>query len=244
MRTSLSLLLFLSAIFFSSCGTTQKLTWKEFSDVLQKSPETWSIEECNAVINAFTSFYKQGVAEKNASSRYDSQIKIYASATPLNKYVISARERKKAIQRRLSDVVFRERLKEELERYTNLSLDLKNKNLVMKDSANQKLPSNYSFLVYFENISNPYHSIEIDRADEGFFLENSKGDFSRVTAIVGNYINDEFILANDMEAIITFSAFTDEGTRLFPSGTPEDGYRLVFNGLQKDPVIIDWGIVK
>jgi len=75
-----------------------------------------------------------------------------------------------------------------------------------------------------------------------FFLENLKGEFSRVTEVTGLFVEDYFQLDGYLEAVITYSLFSSSGKRIFNSNTLNESYKLIFNGLQKEPIIIRWNV--
>ncbi len=72
-----------------------------------------------------------------------------------------------------------------------------------------------AFKIYFENISDPYQPIFLEDGYSYFFLENAKGEFSRVTEVTGLFVEDYFQLDGYLDAIITFSPFSAGGKRLF-----------------------------
>ena len=209
------------------------------TDILSKKVETWTLEECNSVVKSYTLFNKKGYQEKVAVRSYK-VVDVYIRATPYNKNVICAMTRKEAIQRRLPIAEFRKRLKKELESYTNYTLNPDTGDILSRQEIGGKLLNEYSFMVYFENISMPHRNVEVYRADEGFFLENEAGEFSRVIEISGYYVDDFFILDSPLNTIITFSSLTDDGKNLFPEKTELQNHRLVFNGLQTKPIVIEW----
>ena len=94
----------------------------------------------------------------------------------------------------------------------------------------------------FINATDPYRPVDVEDGYEYFFLENSSGDFSRVVEISGNYADNHFFLSDYLSVIVTFSRTSDEGKVLFPDENYESGYKLIFNALESDPIIIDWKV--
>jgi hypothetical protein len=66
------------------------------------------------------------------------------------------------------------------------------------------------------------------------------GEFSRVTEVAGLFVEDYLQLDGYLDVVITFSPFSSIGKRLFNSNTLNESYKLVFNGLQEDPIIVQW----
>ena len=97
-----------------------------------------------------------------------------------------------------------------------------------------------SFQITFQNVSNPYRTIDLEDGYSYFFLENDKGEFTRVTEISGDFADNHLVLADYLKVYVTFSRLTDEGKQLFPDESMRTGYKLIFNGLQKEPIILEY----
>ncbi len=207
---------------------------------MSKPPQEWTLNECDAIIQKYTAFNKKGYQQKY--SPYSStDAEIFIEARPLIKPFIQAMVRKEAINKRWSEGAYLESLQDYLETYTNWTLKEGTGEVIAKEAVGGSLLDEYSFMVRFENLSSPYRTIEVDGAYEGFFLENRKGEFTRVIGIAGHDVDEYyFVLMNDLNAILTFAARTDSVKRVEFN---EDTYRsfwLVFNGLQSRSIFVRW----
>ncbi|MFQ5627262.1 MAG: hypothetical protein ACE5I1_00765 [bacterium] len=223
----------------NSCAPTSQLTKAEITQLLAKHPESWTSQQCDSIIRSYTS---SNIPGYDASNPYQSTLgnKVYIKAAPFNRHVICATVRKEAFQKRFSTQKFRQRLKEDLESFTNFTIDPQNGKITGKPKTAASVDE-FTFLVYFENITDPHRTIEVYKAEEGFFLEHKNGDFSRVKEISGSDIGNYFTLWGDLNAMITFSAFTDDGKRFSLNEGNIGEYRLVFNGLQEKSIVLRWG---
>ena len=222
-------------IIFSACVPAKRLSQKKEPDFLSKVPQNWTYEECEAVLKKYIAYNKKGYNQKY-SLYAQSYADVFIEVTPLIKPVICALMRSDAINKRLSVPEYRERLKDYLEAYTNWTLNEKGE-IIAKTTD---LLDDYSFLVYFENISTTHASIEEDGAYEGFFLENAKGEFSRVIEISGRDADEYFVLVSDLKVTIVFSSKTDDNKKLNFNEKSYKDFRLLFNGLQTKPIIVEW----
>ena len=229
--------LFLSVFLFSACTASKVVTPEKYKNIISKPVNEWSYEDCDAMISKFTSFDQKGYEEKYVNVNYDGG-KVFIKAVPLNETVIQAKIRKEAIIRRYSDDEYRNRLKDELEFYTNKTLNLQSGEVILNSGKGM---TETSFEVVFENISQPREPIELEYASEGFFLENVNGDFARVVDMSGYYVEDYFVLIDKLKAVITFSIFDDNDKSIFNGSNLTEGYRLVFNGFQPEPIVVEWG---
>jgi len=226
--------IFLFIIFFA-CVPAKRLPQKKEPDFLSKAPQNWTYAECEAVLKKYTTYNKKGYNQKYSQYALSHE-DVFIEVKPLNKHVISALMRKDAINKRLSVPEYHERLKDYLEAFTNWTLNDKGKIF----ARTTELLDEYSFLVLFENISIPHRTIEEDGAYDGFFLENAKKEFSRVIEISGRDADEYFVLVSDLKVTITFSSKTDENQKLnFNEKTYKD-FRLIFNGLQTKPILVEW----
>ncbi len=227
----------LSCIFitFSACVPAKRLTPKKETDFLSKAPQNWTYQECQAVFKKYIAYNKKGYNQKYWQYPPNTE-DVFVEVTPLNKHVISAQMRRDAINRRLSVSEYHLRLKDYLEAYTNWTLNEQGE-IIAKTTG---LIDDYSFLVYFENVSSPHRTIEEDGAYDGFFLENKKGEFGRVTEISGRDADEYFVLVSDLKVTISFSSKThDEKELNFNENTYKD-FKLIFNGLQTRPIMVEW----
>jgi hypothetical protein len=108
--------------------------------------------------------------------------------------------------------------------------------------ADKNFTKGYTFKIYFENISEPYEPIFLLDGYSYFFLENLNGEFSRVSEVSGLYVEDYFQLDGYLNANITFSPFSTSSNRLFKSKVLDESYRLIFNGLQRTPIVLQWNL--
>lgn len=217
----------------------QKPAKRNIEIILGSSPESWTVAQCEAVVKKFTAFNKKGYQSKISDYSIRTE-DVYIKVTPLNEAVIAARIRKDAINKRWPLKAYRERLKVELEDYTNFTLDVDTGKIKSKQVPADSLLKEFSFLVHFENISLPFRNIEVYKAHEGFFLEDASGKYSRVIDFWGSEVEENFVLVSDLKGTITFSALTDDGEELQFDQDTMKGCQLVFNGLQTKPVIVKW----
>ncbi len=241
-RYAVSLLCLLSLV-LNGClelvAPVRKLPKRNMDIVLSASPESWTVAQCEAVVKKFTAFNKKGYQSKISDYSVRTE-DVYIKVTPLNEAVIAARIRKDAFNKRWPLKAYRERLKVELEDYTNFTLDMDTGKIKSKQVPPDSLLKEYSFLVYFENISLPHRNIEAYKAQEGFFLEDASGKYSRVIDFWGTEIEENFVLVSDLKGTITFSALTDKGEELLFHQDTMKSCQVVFNGLQLKPVIVKW----
>lgn len=232
--------LFLAIIFFASCSSSKIVTTAKFEKIISKPVEQWTYEDCNNIVLKYSSFNQKGYDNKYVNVT-DNGAKVFIRAVPLNENVIQAKIKKEAIIRRYKEEDYKNRLKEELEIYTNKTLNMEDGSMILKEGIERFQYDKMSFEVVFENISEPREPIEIEFASEGFFLENANGDFSRVVEMSGYYVEDYFVLIDKLKAVITFSIYDDNGKSIFYGDNIKKGYRLVFNGFQPEPVVVEWG---
>jgi hypothetical protein len=221
-------------IFFIGCVSTKIVNIKQIKH-LNNDASQWNLNQCNQVINYFTvdntggDLFKAGLVGQ----------KVFIRALLLNQLSIEAIARKEVIEKRLDTKDYYNILDQYLNIYLNQRYDKSSDKIIDLDTNFSK---GYSFRVYFENISDPFEPILLEEGYSYFFLENLEGEFSRVTEVSGLFVEDYFQLDGYLNAIITFSHFSVNGKRLFESKNLNESYRLVFNGLQQDPVILQWNI--
>ena len=230
----------LPLILFLSCTSLKVITPEKFTKIVSKPVELWSYEDCDNIILKYTSFNKKGYENKFVNVTNNGE-RVYIMATPLNEYVILAKIKKESIIRRYSENDYKKRLKEELEFYTNKTLNLSDGSIILKGGLEKFYQDKISFDITFENISEPREPIEIEYASEGFFLENSTGDFARVVDVSGYYVDDYFVLIDKLKMVVTFSIYDDNGKSLFNDTNSGKGHKLVFNGIQPEPILVEWG---
>ena len=227
------ILFFLIILFLSGCSSTKYVSSSDLTPNLSKSFNTLSIDDCNKIIN----FYSLSNNRKNILSVMDKKPQVVINALPLNKNVILALSRKEAIEKRLNKQEYLERLKDLLESYTSFTIDTVSMKIVPSDSI---FTAGYSFKLYLENQTEPYHPIFLEDGYSYFFLENMKGKFSRIIEVTGLYAEDYIQLDGYLNVVITFSPFATDGTKLFKNKDLDQDYKLVFNGLQDESITLTW----
>jgi len=231
----LLLIFFSISIFLSNCASIKHAYKQVITTILEKDANFWSIEECNKVLK----FYSADNKTNHIFSSVPSKRKVLIKTMPLNKNTISALSRKEVIEKRLEDEKFFEILDSYLNEYTSFRYDQNENKIVEADTNYSK---GYSFNVYFENVSDPYEPIFLEDGYSYFFLENLSGDYSRVTEVSGMFVEEYLQLDGYLSAVLTFSPFSSTGKRIFFNKNLDESYRLVFNGLQDDPIAIHWNL--
>jgi hypothetical protein len=238
MTKKLIFLLVIFSFLIFNCSTTKNISPKKLNKILKTNSEEWTRQDCESVIKGFTQSNLINYEQNIVSLSYLSK-KVFIKATPLNLNVIQAKARREAIDRRLNKEQYYQILIEKLEFFTNLSLNTETGELLSPDLQDD-IKKEFSFDVYFENISDPHQVIELEGAYDGFFLENKDGNFGRVVGITGYFADEYFILDGTLQVTITFSCIDDKGKDLFPSGEEIKEYSLVFNGLESKPIVMKW----
>jgi hypothetical protein len=231
------------ALLIAGClppGPVKTVSHNDLARILSVPLSEWDLKACDNVVAAFTWYNEEGYVEKQIAPGTKSDADVFITATPLNRYVVQARLKKEAIIRRWPDAQCTRRLQAELEYYTNWTLIPESHTIVEKTSPGDSLRDEVTFLIRFENISRPYRTVEMFRVEEGVFLENQVGDFTRVIAVGGRDHAEDFFLVNDLSMELTFSLITDGGKKLNLPETPSSDFRLVFNGLEAKPVTVVW----
>ncbi len=223
-------LVFFIFLFSTNCSITKYVFTSSIKDYLQKPFVTWTIDDCNKIIKYYSVSTKKSIPV--LSKRPDISI----TALPLNKNVIQALAKKEAIEQRLNNTEYIARLKELLEQYTSFTLDTVFLQIMESDSNFTK---GYSFKLYLENQTDPFKPIFLEDGYSYFFLENMNGKFSRIIEVTGLYAEDFIQLDNYLNVVVTFSPFATDGTRLFKNKDLSEAYKLVFNGLQEKPIVIE-----
>ncbi len=222
-------------LLFGSCSTTTFVNKKEIIKILAKDAASWTLDECNQILDFYT-------AENLANNPFQASPinqKVFIKALCLNKTVIKATARKEVLEKRLAPNDYYVLLKKYFTDLTNLTFDETRNEIIETDSG---LRNGYSFKIYFENISDPFEPIFLEDGYSYFFLENMKGDFSRVTGVTGLFVEDYFQLDGYLTAVVKFSPFSTNEKRLFDAVDLNESYKLVFNGLQREPIVIQWNL--
>jgi hypothetical protein len=220
-------------ILFTNCTPTTYISKTKIINIIPKDAAKWTLEECNLILE----FYTGRSTGSDMLNIAPLNQKVFIRVLPLNEITIKAMARKEVIEKRLNEDDYFEILQFYLTSFTSLSYNNISKQVVEADSNYTK---GYSFKVYLENISNPFEPIFLEDGYSYFFLENMEGSFSRVVEVTGLYAEDYIQLDGYLNVIITFSPFAANGKRLFENKDLNETYQLVFNGLQKDPVVLKW----
>ena len=227
------LLLAILSFTLISCSSTTYVNKKSISNIFSKEAKNWELSECNKILNFYTA--------DNLSNRIFQYApinqKVFVKALLLNETTVKAMSRKEVIEKRLKPEEYYDILANYLSQFTSLKYD-KTRNEIIE--ADPNFTKGYCFKIYFENISDPYKPVFLEDGYSYFFLENQSGEFSRVTEVSGLFVEDYFQLDGYLDAIITFSPFSAAGKRLFETKDLNESYRLVFNGLQDDSIVIQW----
>ena len=231
--------LLLGYLIIMACAAPQRISNRGLSELLIKPAEIWNFEECLAIINRYsTANLSLDFEISRVSNSYDKNI--YIRATPFTKEVIKAIVKKEAIQLRFTVQKFRKRLKQELEYFTNYSLDEQTGRVIAKPAEAENRIDEYTFDIYFLNTTDPYRTIRAYLAEEGFFLEREDGKYTRVINMTGTDQEAYFTLYSDLHTMVTFSAFTDSGERLEFNEHTMNQFKLVFTSLQIEPIVLNW----
>ncbi len=225
---SLSLILL-----FVGCSATNYVYINRIAKILPNDASTWNIDDCNKILKFYTSDNSTNQIFKSSPVNQ----KVIIKALLLNKTSIKAMARKEVIEKRLEPKEYYIILDNYLQEFTSFKYNFLTGKIVVADT---NFTEGYSFKIYFENISEPYQPIFLEDGYSYFFLENMKGEFSRVTKVTGLFVEDYFQLDGYLDAIITFSPFSTTGKLLFEEKDLNESYMLIFNGLQSDPIEIKW----
>lgn len=220
------------------CTSVKKVTKGEIEKIINRPSSQWTVEDCNTIID-FSSCSNTGGYWSNDMAMKFSGNDVFIRAVRLSIPSIEAMAAKEAILKRLSKEEYTANLKYLLEEYTNHTYNIEKDSIERKIIHEDSLKG-MSFKVYFQNATDPYRPIDVEEGYEYFFLENYKGEFSRIREISGDYAENHFFLADYLNVTITFSRFTDDGIEIFDDDTFLEGYKLVFNALQDDPIVIEW----
>ena len=223
----------LASILLISCTVTKNVNQITLKNIFLKNPTGWTLDEANNIINFYT-------IDNSGNKIFDSspmKKDVYVRALVLNEFTISAMARKEVIEKRLDDTTFYSIANNYLQNYTNMFFDKSANKISIVDSNFTK---GYTLKVFFENVSDPYKPIFLDDGYSYFFLENMNGDFSRVSEVAGLYVDDFIQLDGYLDVTLTFSPFASNGKKLFKANTLNESYKLIFNGLQAEPIVMQW----
>ncbi|MEE9430131.1 MAG: hypothetical protein V3V16_03760 [Melioribacteraceae bacterium] len=226
------LILFFTAYFLSGCYARKYVDRKSISPLLKKNASEWSLDECDKIIDHYkSSTLVNGVL--NSPPKTDVKIDVLL----LNKNTIQALVRKEIIEKRLDSEDYKNNLKIYLEEFTSFTLDTNSLKIITADT---NFTSGISFRLYLENITEPYRPIFLEDGYSYFFLENTDAKFSRIIDVTGLYVEDYIQLDGYLNVVVTFSPFASDGSMLFQTNNLDEDYKIIFNGLQKKPIIIEW----
>lgn len=225
-------------IIIAACRPVKKVTKVDINEILLKPSSEWTVEECDEIINYSSCSNVGGYWNSDIAMTFSSY-DVFINAVLLDVTSIQAIVRKEAILKRVSDKDYMDRLRFDIENYTNYTYDTAAGHVVEKNISEDSLKG-LSFKIKFINATDPYHPIDVEDGYEYFFLENTKGDFARVIEISGDYADSHFFLTDYISVNVTFSRTTDGGKILFKDDNFDQGFRLVFNALDSNPIVIDW----
>jgi len=229
------LIILFPIIFLIGCTPAKFVTKKIILPIYLKSPNLWTLEDCNKIIDYYTVSNFESNLFNNSPMRQD----VFIRAMPFNKNTVTALAKKEIIEKRLPETDFVPILKNYLEAYTNFTYNSALNKIVEQDSNYSR---GYSFNIFLENTTDPFEPIFLEDGYSYFFLENMNESFSRVIEVTGLYAEDYIQLDGYLNVIITFSPFSADGRRLFNNKDLNESYQLVFNGLQKEPISIQWNL--
>lgn len=227
-----------SGLLISSCGTPTTLTFKNLSEVISPSVLNWTIEDCNQIINFYTRRnYLDTLGFIKNDPEFDDQV--FVSALPMLPKVIKAIAKKEAILKRLKTNEFYDLLDYYFYKYTDYTYN-KQFDRIVYSNPRPDSAIGLTFELFFENQTFPYRPIEIRDGYEYFFLENGQNEFVRIVEISGRFSEADIYLTDFLNVTVTFSAHADNGKLLFTGSNFQTGFKLVFNALQKDPIVLTW----
>lgn len=228
-------IIFTFIFIFSSCSSTTYVYRSKIVKILPKNASNWNLEECNKIIKFYTADNSTNQIIRSSPVNQ----KVYIKALLLNKTSLKAIARKEVIEKRLDPNDYYSIIEKYLKEFTSLTYNSSRNEII---EADPNFTKGYSFKIYFENISDPYDPILMEDGYSYFFLENMIEEFSRVTEVAGLFVEDYFQLDGYLNAVLTFSPFSTNGKRLFEEKNLNESYKLVFNGLQNEPIVIQWNL--
>lgn len=230
MKKKLLLILFITFGFYN-CASINLAYKKVINKIVEKDAAIWTLDECEKIIK----FYQNDNITNKIFNSGPGKLKIFIKAMPLNITTVKAMSRKEVINKRLKEAEFYDIFDNYLRQFTSFMYDANSNRIIEADSNFSK---GYTFKFFFENISDPYEPIFLEDGYSYFFLENTAGEFSRVTEVTGLFVEDYFQLDGYLDAVVTFSPFSASGKRLFIEKDLNESYNLVFNGIQTESIYI------
>ena len=228
-------------ISFAGCSSTKQIPIQDLLKITVKSFNDWSIDDCNNIINAQTvsntDKYLSGSLAYELSG-YD----VFVSAMPLNDMTIKAMAKKEALLKRLPEFDFKLLLQDYFHNYTNFDYDFETNKLIKKDILEDSLKG-LTFQIVFRNNTDPYRPIILENGYEYFFLENQAGEYARVVEISGKFAETDFYLTDYLIVNVTFNSKSELNNLLFKDILSVKEFKLVFNGIDEDPVILEWKLL-
>lgn len=239
MKRALSLTIIIFITFFFGCSGSSVVTNIKPEKVVKdiKGLDYSSgIEECQRIIDNSTA--TNGYTNLTSQKLTSDVVKI--EAVPLTIEVIKAMVKKRALERRWPHKDYIKVLDQELDAFTNFRYDKISNKIVPKSTIDTTSSYTMSFKISIENNTDPFRIIEIDGGFECFFLENENGLFGRAEGITDDFLFDYLLIDGFMSTIVTFKTKNDFGQKLFADGKIPEKFGLVFNGIQTDPIKLDW----
>ena len=233
--------LLIISFLFAGCTGAKKISVNSINEVTTKSVNDWSVEDCNLIIALSTVSNKENYL--SGSIAYElSGIDVFISAMPMTGMTIKAIAKKEALLKRLSDSEFEVLLKDYFHAYTNYEY-IPEKDSLTKKGIPQDSLKGLTFQVVFQNNTDPYRPIILEQGYDYFFLENKDGDYARVVEISGRYAETDFYLTDYLGVNITFNSRSVKDKLLFDNLLNLSEFNLVFNGLDEDPIELEWKLL-
>jgi hypothetical protein len=218
------------------CSSTKKISATSLFTFSSKPFYEWSLEECKAVIEVNTqSSYVNSIQSKISPDD------VIVTALPMTVLVLQALARKEALLKRLTHAECKSILNDYFAVYSNYEYSPEINQVIKKNIPGDSLKG-LSFQVTFRNNTDPYRPIILEDGYGYFFLENGSDDFARVVEVSGKYAETDFYLTDYLEIVLTFSTRSESDKILFDDFSSLKNFQVVFNGLDKDPIILKWEI--
>lgn len=230
-------ILFLSSVLISCYD--KNIVKNESVDIPGRPFCEWSLEECRQARNKFTINNSRNVITSSGVVQIHSA-ELFIELTLFTPEVIMANVREDAILKRLSKESLLANYKYQLEYYTNFIYDIEKDTVINNPGISNDSLSGITFKIHFENRTDPYRQITVKDGYEYIFLENKAGEFSRVIEIGGLFAEQNIYINDFLDVEVTFSAYNDEGKLLFENQKLFDGFKVVFNKLLDEPIIISF----
>ncbi len=235
-------LLFIISLLSTGCTGAKKVSANSINKIAVKFANDWTVEDCNLII-AMSSVSNKDHYISGSIAYELSGTDVFISAMPMTDLTIKAIAKKQALLKRLTDTDLNQLLKDYFHDYTNYEYIPEKDSLIKRDIPQDSLKG-LTFQVVFQNNTDPYRPIILERGYDYFFLENTAGDYARVVEISGRYAETDFYLTDYLGVNITFSRTSDNGKPVIDSMLMLTDFKLVFNGLDDDPVELEWKKLK